>query len=186
MQAIDALLQRRSARALKEPAPDGAMLELILEIAARAPDHGRLRPWSFIVIRGPGRARFGELLAEHLRRTNGSATADSLQRERDKAFRAPVIIVVTAICNTFVKVPAIEQVLAAGAAAQNIMLAAFALGFNAMWKTGAPAYDEAAKKALGLESKDAVVGFIYLGTDVEGSGALQRQPPHYRVQYWDK
>jgi nitroreductase len=186
MKALDALLLRRSARALKEPAPDGATLELILESAARAPDHGRLRPWSFIVIRGPGRARFGELLADHLRRTNASVTGDTLERERNKAFRAPVIIVVTAICNTFVKVPTIEQVLAAGAAAQNIMLAAFALGFNAMWKTGAPAYDEALKKALGLESKDAIVGFIYLGTDVEGSTASPLPPPHYRVQYWDE
>ena len=186
MKAIDALLQRRSARALKDPAPEPAVLELILESAARAPDHGRLRPWSFIVVRGAGRARFGELLAGHLRRTSGSATEDSLQREREKALRAPVIIVVTAICNTFVKVPPIEQVLAAGAAAQNIMLASFALGFNAMWKTGAPAYDEAVKSALGLEPKDAVVGFIYLGTDVAGGGSPSRQPPHYRVQYWDE
>jgi nitroreductase len=186
MKAIDALLQRRSARALKEPAPEGPMLELILESAARAPDHGRLRPWSFIVIRGAGRARFGALLADHLRRANASVTEVSLQRERDKAFRAPVIIVVTAICNPFVKVPTIEQVLAAGAAAENIMLASFALGFNAMWKTGGPAYDEAVKKELGLEPKDAIVGFIYLGTDVEGSEASPLPPPHYRVQYWDE
>jgi nitroreductase len=186
MKAIDALLQRRSARALKEPGPDGATLELILTSAARAPDHGRLRPWSFIVFRGPGRARFGDLLAEHLKRTHASVADDSLQRERAKAFRAPVVIVVTAICNTFVKVPTIEQVLAAGAAAQNIMLAAFALGFNAMWKTGAPAYDEAVKTSLGLESKDAIVGFIYLGTDVEDSAGSQLPAPHYRVQYWDE
>jgi nitroreductase len=183
---MDALLYRRSARALKEPAPDDAALEQILECAARAPDHGRLRPWSFIVIRGSGRARFGDLLAEHLKRTHAAMTDDVLQRERDKAFRAPVIIVVTAICNTYVKVPPVEQLIAAGAAAQNIMLAAFSLGFNAMWKTGTAAYDETIKSALGLEPKDSVVGFIYLGTDVSGAGTLQRQPPHYRVQYWDE
>jgi len=185
MKAIDALLHRRSARALKDPAPDSAALELILESAARAPDHGRLRPWSFIVIRGAGRARFGELLAGHMQRTHAAVTESSLEREREKAFRAPVIIVVAAICNTFVKVPTVEQILAAGAAAQNIMLASFALGFNAMWRTGTAAYDEALKSALGLEPKDTVVGFIYLGTEVAG-GPPQRQPSHYRVQYWDE
>jgi nitroreductase len=185
MKAIDALLHRRSARALKDPAPDAAALELILESAARAPDHGRLRPWSFIVIRGAGRARFGELLAAHMQRTHAAVTESALEREREKAFRAPVIIVVAAICNTFVKIPIVEQVLAAGAAAQNIMLASFALGFNAMWRTGTAAYDEELKSALGLESKDTVVGFIYLGTEVAG-GPPQRQPCHYRVQYWDE
>jgi len=185
MKAIDFLLHRRSARALKDPAPDDAMLELILESAARAPDHGRLRPWSFIVIRGAGRARFGDLLADHLRRTHAAMSDETLQREREKAFRAPLIIVVTAICNTFVKVPTVEQVVAAGAAAQNIMLATFALGFNAMWRTGTAAYDEALKSALGLEPKDAVIGFIYVGTEVAG-GPPMRQTPHYRVQYWDE
>jgi len=165
MQAIDALLTRRSARALTEPAPDAGALELIFSAAARAPDHGRLRPWRFVTVRAAARERFGALLADQLRRSHPQTTEDTLQRERLKAFRAPLIVVVAAHCEPNVKIPVIEQTLSAGAAAHAMMLAAFALGFNAMWKTGAAAYDATVKQALGLEPGDAIVGFLYLGTE---------------------
>ena len=165
MQAIDALLTRRSARTLTEPAPDEGALELIFSAAVRAPDHGRLRPWRFIVVRGSARERFGELLATHLRRTHAEAGEESLQRERLKAFRAPLIVVVAAHCQQLAKIPQIEQLLSAGAAAHAMMLAARALGFNGMWKTGGAAYDQEVRAALGLESSDAIAGFLYLGTE---------------------
>jgi nitroreductase len=165
MQAIDALLVRRSARALTDPAPDEAALALMFSCAVRAPDHGRLRPWRFVVVRDEARGRFGELLADHLRRTHAQVSEETLERERLKAFRAPLIVVVAAHCNAAVKVPVIEQTLSAGAAAHALMLAAFALGFNAMWKTGGPAYDAVVKGGLGLGAEDAIVGFLYVGTE---------------------
>jgi nitroreductase len=181
MQAIDALLERRSAKTLAEPAPAGGTLELLLECAARAPDHGRLRPWRFIVIRGAARERLGELLADQLRRKLPEAGAESLQRERQKALRAPLIIVVAAVRNAEARIPVIEQILAAGAAAQNLMLAAPALGFGAMWKTGDAAYDDTIKAQLGLAAGDAIVGFIYLGTEPADAA-----PPRARAQWQDK
>ena len=184
MQAIDALLQRRSAKALTAPAPDEAALDLILAGAVAAPDHGRLRPWRFVVIQGNGLDRFGDLLAEHLRRQHPNSSAEVLQREKQKAFRAPMIVVVAAICTPGGKIPVIEQVLAAGAAAQNIMLAAQALGFNSMWKTGGPAYDDQVKVALGLEAKDAIVGFMYLGTEASRPDASPRAPWQDLVRHW--
>ena len=175
MQAIDLLLSRRSARALTEPAPDARALELILSCAARAPDHGRLRPWRFVVVRGVARVRFGELLAAHLRRTHADIGSEALERERQKAFRAPLIVVVAARVNpTIKKVPEVEQVLSAGAAAHAMMLAACALGFGAMWKTGAPAYDAEVKTGLGLERRDAIVGFLYIGSESGEAAALPR------------
>lgn len=181
MQAIDVLLKRRSAKVLTDPAPDAGALELLLESAARAPDHGRLRPWRFIVIRGAARGRLGELMADQLRRRQPAATAESLQRERQKALRAPLIMVVAAVCSPAAKIPAIEQMLAAGAAAQNIMLAATALGFGAMWKTGNAAYDDTVKAALGLEVGAAIVGFLYLGTP-----SADAVPPPARGQWQDR
>jgi len=174
MQAIDALLTRRSARALTEPAPDEGALELIFSSAIRAPDHGRLRPWRFVLIRGAARERFGAVLADYLRRTHAQVGEDTLERERLKAFRAPLIVVVAARCQPIAKVPVIEQTLSAGAAAHAMMLAAFALGFNAMWKTGGPAYDATVKTALGLEPGDAIVGFLYIGTEQGERPALPR------------
>jgi nitroreductase len=168
MQAIDLLLTRRSARALTEPAPDAAALNLILASAARAPDHGRLRPWRFVVVRAAARERFGEVLAAHLARTHEKVNEETLQRERAKALRAPLIVVVGAHFNTtHAKVPAVEQLLAVAAATEAMMLAAVALGFNAMWKTGAAAYDDEVKRALGFGSADAIVGFLYLGTEAQ-------------------
>ena len=185
MQAIDALLGRRSAKTLTDPAPDAAALELLLECASRAPDHGRLRPWRFIVIRGAARERLGALMADQLRRKLPAATAETLQRERHKALRAPLIIVVAAACNATVKVPAVEQIIAAGAAAQNLMLAATALGFGVMWKTGDAAYDDTVKVALGLETADAIVGFLYLGTVPADAVPPPAQAQwEDRVRYW--
>lgn len=184
MQAIDALLQRRSAKTLTAPAPDEGALDLIFASAAAAPDHGRLRPWRFIVIQGDALGRFGDLLAEHLRRQHPGSPEETLQRERQKAFRAPMIVVVAAVCAPNVKIPPIEQILSAGAAAQNIMLAAQALGFNSMWKTGGPAYDEQVKTALGLESKDSIVGFMYLGTDASKPDTTRRPSWRDLVRHW--
>ena len=181
MQAIDAILNRRSARTLTDPAPDEGALELLLECACRAPDHGRLRPWRLIVIRGAARERLGELMAEQLRRKQPDASDDSLQRERQKPLRAPLIIAVAAACNAAARIPAIEQILAAGAAAQNIMLAATALGFGSMWKTGDVAYDDAAKSALGLQPTDTIVGLLYIGTAPDGA-----VPPPARGQWQDR
>ena len=181
MQAIDALLERRSAKTLVDPAPGDGALELLFECASRAPDHGRLRPWRFIVIRGAARERLGELMADQLRRKQPAASAEALQRERQKALRAPLIIVVAAVCNVTARIPPIEQVLAAGAAAQNMMLAAPALGFGAMWKTGDAAYDDTVKVALGLEAKDAIVGFVYLG-----SMPADAVPPAARGEWQDR
>jgi len=185
MQAIDALLERRSAKTLIDPAPDAGALQLLLECASRAPDHGRLRPWRFIVIRGAARERLGELMAEQVRRKLPAASAETLQRERQKPLRAPLIIVVAAVFNATAKIPPIEQVLAAGAAAENVMLAATALGFGAMWKTGDAAYDDTVKAALGLESRDAIVGFIYLGTaPADAVPPPARGEWQDRVSYW--
>jgi nitroreductase len=184
MQTIETLLRRYSGRVLREPAPDEGALRLMLESALRAPDHGRLRPWAFLVIEGEGRSRFGNLLAEHARRTRPAATEEAIERERQKAFRAPMIIVVAARTNPQAKIPVIEQILSAGAAAHAIVLAAFALGFNAVWKTGEAAYDESTKSALGLESKDAIVGFLYVGTDESDSPPPGRAAVQEFVRHW--
>ena len=70
------------------------------------------------------------------------------------------------------KVPEIEQISAAAAAAQNLFLAAHALGYGVMWKTGPAAYDPGVKDAVGLQPQDHIVAIMHLGTRVgEGNGA---------------
>jgi nitroreductase len=164
MEALEALSTRRSPAKLFDPAPDAEQLQSILATGMRAPDHGRLRPWRFIVLRGAARERFGELMAQTLQSRAPTVPADVLAREKQKPLRAPLIVVVAASLVEGHKIPIIEQVLAAGAATQNIMVAAHAMGFGAMWRTGDAAYDTQVKEALGLAPSDAIVGFLYLGT----------------------
>ena len=163
MDALDSLVTRQSAKTYGASAPSREHLAQVLQAAVRAPDHGRLRPWRFMLIEGEQRRKFGDLLAASaLRRVPGLSEGD-LQRERDKALRAPLIIVTACRVVPGTKVPAIEQLMAAGAASQNILLALHALGYVAAWKTGEAAYDAEVKKALGFAADDHIVGFVYTG-----------------------
>src|SRR3954452_19588214 len=96
MEALEALMGRVSPAQLVEPGPSPGQLRALLAAGASAPDHGRLKPWRFIVIEGDARGRLGDLMAQTLRR-NEPATSDArLEGERKKAFRAPVVLVVAA------------------------------------------------------------------------------------------
>lgn len=185
MDALELLHTRDSALRLEDPAPDEAALDAIFASAVRAPDHGRLRPWRFVVIRGDARGRFGDVTAAALKSRCPDTAPEALARERAKVLRAPLIVVVAARVQASAKIPAIEQMLSAGAAAQNIMLAAHALGYGAMWKTGDSAYDTQVKEALGLQATDAIVGFMYLGTRAGGSLPGVRPTSQEFVTEWN-
>ncbi|HEX3574818.1 MAG TPA: nitroreductase [Rhodopila sp.] len=184
MDALELMLTRESALKLEAPGPSAEELDRMFAGAVRAPDHGRLRPWHFVVIPEGQRAAFGALMAESLRRRDPAASDSELQRERDKAFRSPVIVVVAAKVQRGHKIPEIEQVASASAAAQTIMLAAPALGYGAVWKTGAPAYDPAVKTALGLSAVDDIIGFLYIGTRTGGSSPVPRPVTKDFVTTW--
>lgn len=183
MKAMELLIDRCSAVKLTEPGPTDEDIELMIMSAVRAPDHGRLRPWRFFVIRKEIREKFGELLALHLLRKAPSASPELLDNERRKAFRSPLIVVVAQKARANDKIPAIEQILSAGAATQNILLAAHALGYGAVWKTGSAAYDDDVKAAFGLNEADALVGFIYIGTHTM-LRALPRPAVEDFVEIW--
>jgi nitroreductase len=170
MEALEAVMTRASVAPafLTEPAPEGRALERILAAGASAPDHGRLRPWRFILIRGDGRLRLGEVFAEALRRRQPDATEAALEQERARPLRAPLLIAVAArVDPQHPKIPEVEQILSTGAAVQNLLIAAHAQGFGGKWLTGANAYDDHVKAALGLAGDDRLVGFVHLGS-IEG------------------
>lgn len=184
MNALDLLLTRESALKLEAPGPSAADLDQMFAAAVRSPDHGRLRPWHFVVINEAQRGRFGDLMADSLRRRDPEATDGALEKERAKAFRAPCIVVVAAKVQREAKIRVIEQQASAAAAAQTIMLAAPALGYGAVWKTGAPAYDPSVKLALGLAADDDIMGFLYIGTRTGGSAPFPRPEPKAFVTEW--
>lgn len=177
---LDLLFRRRSIGRLTEPAPDADQLDLILRAAAAAPDHGELRPWRFVVLRGAAKDAFGAVLAEaYLRRVESVGAIPEpakLDKERTKLGRAPVVVIVCAVNRHADKIPWLDQLGAANAAAQNLLLAATALGYGSMWRTGEPVFDEHVKAAIGLDDQDAIVGFCYLGTPHEGGAKPPNAP----------
>lgn len=168
-ETIELLSARRStpAHKLSEPAPGDEQLARLLTIASRVPDHGKLTPWRFIVIRGDARARLGETIAETYAADNPEADADKLTQQRNLLSRAPLVIAVVSRAGPHAKIPEWEQVLSAGAACQNLVIAANAAGFGANWITEWIAYDRRILDAMGLSSEERIAGFVHIGTAAE-------------------
>lgn len=161
---LRAVVERRSIGQLDEPGPTTGQLSAMLEVAGTAPDHGRLHPWRFIVLRGTAREDLGAAFARAVAHRTPDTPAAELDKVARKALRAPVIVAVVARTVPHRKVQPWEQVVAAGCAAQNLCIAATAHGFGSMWRTGWLAEHPAVLTHLGLDADERIVGLIYLGT----------------------
>jgi len=108
--ALDLLLSRRSgsAKAMKEPGPSKKQLAEILKAGARAPDHGKLFPWRFLVIEGKGRAHAGDILAEVMK-AEGERDKQ-VEEERGRFLRAPVVVAVISAANSAAMIPSLSVV----------------------------------------------------------------------------
>ena len=164
MDALQALHQRVSVPRLSEPAPKGDILANIQRAAFRAADHARMRPWRFLIVEGEGRQALGELFVRSEEQQGAVLSDKARQRIAERPLRAPMVMVVIASPKENPKVPEIEQWLSAGAAAQNMITAAYAQGIGAVWRTGDYAYDPYVMAGLGLSDAERIIGFLYLGT----------------------
>ncbi len=184
--ALESLLTRASDGNLRAPAPEGAELDLILQAGLCAPDHGKLRPWRYVLIGGgEARARFVALAVAALRAREPACTEAEVQRMTGKLTDPPLIVALGVHTTPdHPKVPAIEQVMAVAAGAMNILNAAHALGFTGKWITGPNAYDPAIATALGLPPPHSLAGFLYLGTAAEPMRASRRPLPADHVANW--
>jgi nitroreductase len=162
---LDYLLKRRSVKAdqLSAPGPNPEQLQKILSAATRVPDHGKMNPWYFIVFEGSAREQAGEIIAGAFQKSNPEARPDKLEAERQRFTRAPLVVAVISRMRKGKK-PFWEQILSSGAVCMNLSLAAHASGFGVNWVTEWYAFDEHVKTALGLDSRDHVAGFLYIGT----------------------
>ena len=159
------LARRRSASAmsLRAPGPSDAELRDLLNLAARVPDHGKLAPWRFIVLRGDAKA----LLAARLEGiAEGRADAPKLLAKLGK-LKAPPLGVAVVSRTVTGDIPAWEQLLSAGAVCTTLLYAATAMGYGANWITDWYAYDVDARAVLGLAADEQVAGFVFIGTAAE-------------------
>jgi nitroreductase len=187
MNPIEFLIQRQSspAKCLTEPAPSHDELHQLMAAAESAPDHGALKPWRFLVISGPSRDALGHLFVRALMQRAPETEHAQQERERERALRAPMLIAAIArLDHEHPKVPATEQLLAAGAATQQLMLAANLLGYGTIWLTGGRVYDRNVMTGLGLTPEEQLIGLINIGTAAPLPTTKQ---PHRRetdVTYW--
>ncbi|SFE66637.1 Nitroreductase [Paenibacillus algorifonticola] len=167
MQVEEAIRGRRTIGRVKQDPIDRRLIEKLLEAATWAPSHHNTQPWKFIVMTGEGRAKLGEGYARvalaSLETGIGTALEDRLAKERSKAYRAPVVIGVVCSPSEDPRAVHAEELAAAQAAVQNLLLAAHANGLGAIWRSGEPMYHPLMKDTFGLDAEEQFVALIYVG-----------------------
>jgi len=172
-QTLAFLARRRSAAALTltAPAPSDEDLAVLLRLATRVPDHGKLAPWRFVILRDEAKRRFTEALERIARpRPDGAKLIAKLSK-----IKAPPLTVAVISRATAGDIPEWEQRLSAGAVCMTLVIAAGAMGFGANWITDWYAYDPEANALLGLAEGERVAGFVHLGAAAEAP--LERVRP---------
>jgi len=197
MDAIELLLQRQSTPVLTDPAPNEADLGTLLSAGMRVPDHAGLKPWHFHVITGQGLQKLSELYVEATTidlsnkvglvegmSVDEYALSEKMAKVAKMPFRAPMIIVISTQYVEHNKVPEQEQLVAAGCCAHAMQMAAFSMGYGAMWRTGDLAYNKTVKQGLGLEEGNDIAGFLYIGTPTKEPHIKPAKAFEDKVTYW--
>lgn len=173
MDTLEAIHTRRSISRFTSQAVEKEKIETLLQAGAQAPNHYKVRPWRFVVVNGAAREKLGEVMAAVLLRKYPALTAEALAREKAKPLRSPVIIAVGVDQPSEPQVIEIENVCAAAAACENILLAAHAIGLGGHWRTGEAARDPDVKKHLGLTDRE-LIAFLYIGYAEEPPAQVPR------------
>ena len=190
MDALSAIEKRRSISKLVMPGPNGEQLGVLIGAAIAAPDHAKLKPWRFIVLRGAAKDAFSDVFANsYLQACDKAGSAPdeaTLTKERTKLERAPVVIVAVHQARPHNSVTVDEQRDAVAAAVENLLIAATALDFGTMWRTGNSVQDPHVRAALGVGADDSIVGFIYVGTIAPECTPKPRELPNARdlIEIW--
>jgi nitroreductase len=163
MEALEAIYLRQSIPKVKPDPVPRPLVERLLDAAVQAPNHHRTRPWRFVVLTGEARNRLGEVMAQAYQNREPDVMEQALDVERARPLRAPVLIAVGVDRPENEKVVEVENIAAAAAAVQNLLIAATQLGLAAMWRTGSAAYDPDVKCFLGFSPDQHLIGFIYIG-----------------------
>ncbi|MGP5313500.1 nitroreductase family protein [Psychrobacter faecalis] len=167
-QLINWIKSRRSIGNLSIPAPTESQIRAAIDCAVTSPDHKKLRPWRFIVTQGNARHDLGRAFLAAAEAQAVQEGEELSEKSRKKTYnmplRAPVIITVVTHMQVHKKVPPFEQMLSAGAAVQNLILALQAQGFSTVWRTGLLANEPAVKAYFDVGADDYVTAFVYTGS----------------------
>ncbi|MEK6421171.1 MAG: nitroreductase [Burkholderia gladioli] len=182
--ALANLLGRQSHWPLAEPGPSDRELDAIFDAALRAPDHGNLKPWRFVLIRGEARRALGQVLVRLADAREPDAPAGANAHRANKPLAAPVLIAIAASLVQHRKVPETEQLLAVGAAAMNLLNAVHQLGYGGFWSSGIDSREAVLHDTLGFAPNEQLLGFIYVGTPAADAPATMRPARDAFVREW--
>lgn len=163
MDLFEAIYGRRSIRAFKPDPVREEDLKKILETATAAPSAGNRQPWEFIVVKDT------EKKSELARAALGQSFIEE----------APVVVVVCANLERSSRVygrrgEELYAIQDTAAAIQNMLLAAFALGYGTCW---VGAFDEhEVSKILRIPSGVRPVAIIPIGKPAEKPSRTSRLP----------
>lgn len=177
MSDIDFLLSRFSCSSLIDPAPNKQQLYQILSAAMCAPDHGRLRPWRFIVISEQYRAEWIEAVKKAMTNPQYNYPESYMPKVIHNFSSAPLMLALGMLKKTEkTSVSVDEQLMSASAAVMNVLNGLHALGFGGKWITGPIANQEIVAQ-LGLQDPYRMMGFMFIGTP----GPSEVAPPRVSV-----
>ena len=167
MQVFDLIKRRRSIGKMTAERPTREQIEVLLEAATHAPNHHNAQPWKFIVLAGSAREELGTVmamsLANRLEETSSENAQARLNKERNKPLRSPIVIVVVSEAPRQPNITELDNIEAASAAVQNMLLTAEEMGLACMWRTGDAAIDPHVKEWFDLDPRDQIVAFLYVG-----------------------
>lgn len=177
-QALIASRRNVSPRRLAEPGPSESQLQALLALAAAAPDHGCLTPWRFILVPPAQRQRLAEAFALALIDRDAGATLEQIESAREKAHRAPLLLVAVACLGAREpNTPMLERMVSMGAAIQNMLLGAHAMGFAAGLTSGQAMNSLRLADLLQLKAGEAPVCCINIGTATKAKPGRLRPAP---------
>jgi nitroreductase len=141
-----------------------------LDWAATAPDHGHLRPWRWILVRGDSRTELGRSFA------SGATDAETVRREKRKTLRAPLLATLVFVPRRNHRVPDWEQLAASSAMVNSLMLLLHDKGFGSIWRTGSSVDSAGTRMLLGLAPHEGLNGWLYIGSPDPTRRSVPRSP----------
>ena len=164
-------------RWLEGPGPTADQLQELLVLAAAAPDHGQLLPWRLVLIPIDSRHLLGQAFALALLDRDPGATADQLDAAREKAHRAPTLLIAVARpVPDRPEVPLFDQLVSLGAAVQNVQLGAVAMGFQVGLSSGRAMNSRHVRSLLGCAEGEQPVCCISIGRSTKSKPSLRVRP----------
>lgn len=166
---IDALLSRRSTKIIDLAdgnAPNDKEIAEIIKVATRVPDHGKIAPWRFVIIKDENREKLGVKLANLAKAKNPNMDDAQYEMEKTKFLRAPLILALVNRPQSHPKVPIWEQELSAGALGFSLLLTLHGFGYGACWLSEWPMFDEEAAEIIGAQENERIAGLFYVGTTI--------------------